>query len=121
MFRRISVRGAVAGLFGAGLLAAVLIQPSPASSPHFTEPIVADEPPKEDLDAVRVTAKSFAEAFRKGDAKALAAHWTENGEYISDDGESMRGRAAIEKDYAEAFAKRKGTVNAEIEVDSIRF
>ncbi|MFO0864004.1 MAG: SgcJ/EcaC family oxidoreductase [Gemmataceae bacterium] len=74
-----------------------------------------------EADAIRRSVQSFVAAFEKGDAKALAAHWTEAGEYLSDDGETYRGRAAIEKEYAAAFAKRKGPVKAEAEVDSIRF
>jgi uncharacterized protein (TIGR02246 family) len=74
-----------------------------------------------DSDAIRKSVQSFVAAYEKGDAKALAAHWTEEGEYLSDDGETFRGRNAIEKEYAAAFAKRKGTVKAEAEVDSIRF
>ncbi len=74
-----------------------------------------------DRDAVTKTVQSFTAAFEKGDAKALAAHWTENGEYVADDGTTIRGRAAIEKAYAGILAKRKGPAKVQIEVDSIRF
>ena len=63
---------------------------------------------------------SFAAAFESGDAKAVAAHWTENGEYISDDGTVIRGRANIEKEYAGLFARKKGA-KVEIDLESIRF
>src|SRR5437588_13066769 len=55
--------------------------------------------------AVRKTAEEFAKAFNKGDAKAVAAFWTANGEYTGPDGETVRGREALEKDYAEFFTK----------------
>ena len=109
----------------AGFAALVLIawsQRSTAFSPPDTKPCLAElEGPKEDRDAIAAAVKTFTEAFIKGDAKALAAHWTENGEYMSDDGETFRGRAAIEKEYAEAFSKRKSQPKVEIEIDTIRF
>jgi hypothetical protein len=74
-----------------------------------------------DRDALAKVARSFAAAFEGGDAKAVAAHWTENGEYVADDGTVIRGRVAIEDDYAGLFAKRKGTVKVEIEVDPFDF
>jgi uncharacterized protein (TIGR02246 family) len=71
--------------------------------------------------ALAKVARSFAAAFEKGDAKALAAHWTENGEYTADDGTVYRGRKAIETEYAELFANRKGTVKLDIDIDTVRF
>ena len=72
-----------------------------------------------DEGAVRKALTSFVAAFRKGDAKALAAHWTAEGEYTSDDGTTFRGRPALEKAYAEFFAKNPGDT-LEVEVDGIR-
>jgi uncharacterized protein (TIGR02246 family) len=74
----------------------------------------------EDEAAVRKATADFIKAVEKGDAKAVAAAWTENGEYIDDDGTTIRGRAAIEAAYAKAFAKKKN-VKVEITIDSIRF
>lgn len=73
-----------------------------------------------DQDAVRKAIDSFVAAFRKGDGKAVAGHWTAEGEYISDEGAAYRGRAALEKEYAVHFAKNPGN-GLEVEVDSIRF
>jgi hypothetical protein len=50
-------------------------------------------------------AEAFAAAFNKGDAKAVAAFWTMNGEYAGPDGEKIRGREVIEKEYADFFKK----------------
>ena len=50
-----------------------------------------------DREAIAKTVRSLATAFEKGDAKALAAHFTENGEYTTDDGTVFRGRTAIER------------------------
>jgi uncharacterized protein (TIGR02246 family) len=73
-----------------------------------------------DRAAIAKAARSFVAAFESGDAKAVAAHWTENGEYVADDGATFRGRTAIEKEYAELFSKKK-SAKVEIDVDSIRF
>ena len=74
-----------------------------------------------DRAAIEKSVKSFIAAFESGDAKAVAAHWTENGEYVADDGTTFRGRDAIEKEYQELFKKRKGKVKIDIDVETIRF
>lgn len=74
-----------------------------------------------DMAAIKKAGQSFLKAYLAGDAKALAAHWTENGEYFADDGTLIRGRAEIEKTYTEVFAKRKPNIDAAIEVTSLRF
>src|SRR6516225_2283570 len=56
--------------------------------------------------AIRKAAADFIKLVDKGDAKAVAAAWTEDGEYITDDGTTIRGRADIESAYAKAFAKK---------------
>jgi uncharacterized protein (TIGR02246 family) len=53
-------------------------------------------------------AKAFIEAFHKGDAKAVAAFWTKDGDYVDQGGKQTRGRAAIEKLYEKVFAANKG-------------
>lgn len=73
-----------------------------------------------DRDAIRKSSMEFVQAFEKGDAKALAAAWTEQGELQSEDGAVLRGRAAIEKAYADLF-KTKQKVKVEVEIASIRF
>jgi len=74
-----------------------------------------------DTDAIKQAGQSFLKAYKAGDAKAMAAHWTENGEYFADDGTVLRGRANIEKAYAASVAKKKTKADMEIEVTSIRF
>jgi uncharacterized protein (TIGR02246 family) len=75
---------------------------------------------KADEAAVRQAAEAFAKVFASGDAKAVAAAWTEAGEYIPDDGAPIRGRAALEKAYADFIAKRP-KVATETKVESVRF
>jgi uncharacterized protein (TIGR02246 family) len=73
-----------------------------------------------DREAIIKTARDFAEAFNQGDAKAIAAMWTENGESREASGRTFLGRAAIEKAYVEFFKANKGT-KIEVLVKSVRF
>ena len=52
--------------------------------------------------------QEFIAAFEKGDAKAVAAFWTEDADYVDQVGRQYKGRAAIEAMYAKAFAGQKG-------------
>lgn len=73
-----------------------------------------------DVAAIKQTAKSFAEAFNRGDAKAVASHWTENGECREEVGRVMIGRDTIEKEYA-AFFKENKDCKIEVLMKSVRF
>lgn len=73
-----------------------------------------------DDSAIREASQSLAAAFEKGDAKAIAAFWTEEGEFISDDGNVIRGRDALAKAYTGFFAKRQH-VKAEAKTQDVRF
>jgi uncharacterized protein (TIGR02246 family) len=53
-------------------------------------------------------AQEFIAAFNKGDAKAVAAFWTPDGDYVDEVGHEYKGRAAIEKLYEKVFAANKG-------------
>src|SRR5260370_41043413 len=70
--------------------------------------------------ALQKNAEAFVEAFHKGDAKALAAFWTENGDYTDQRGHKIKGREAIEKLFTELFAENKG-LKLRINIDSVRF
>src|SRR5436190_24197836 len=59
-----------------------------------------------DREAIRAATQRFARAFEKGDAAAVAARFTETGEYANDDGPPIHGRAALANAYGELFAKR---------------
>lgn len=73
-----------------------------------------DENP--DLAALRKSADSFAVAFNNGDAAAVAAHWTPNGEYVDDLDRMFSGREAIEQGYAGFLADNpKSTLRLTIE------
>jgi uncharacterized protein (TIGR02246 family) len=73
-----------------------------------------------DEEAIRKSSRAFAAAFEKGDAKAIAALWTEQGEIHEASGELIRGRAAIEKAFAEFF-KEQPKRKIEVLIEAIRF
>jgi uncharacterized protein (TIGR02246 family) len=81
----------------------------------------AESPGREsDRAAIQQAAREFAEAFAKGDAKAAASHWTEQGEYHDERGEVLRGRAVIEKALSDHFKEKHGG-RMEIQILSLRF
>lgn len=73
-----------------------------------------------DEDAIRETAESYAKAFRDGDAKAAASHFTVDAEYMDEHGNTYEGRKAIEELLAECF-KRNPEADMEIDIGEIRF
>lgn len=54
--------------------------------------------------AVHASAKNFAEAYNRHDAKALAAGFAPAGELVTEDGVILRGRDAIEQHFQTIFA-----------------
>ena len=64
-------------------------------------------------------AQAFVEAFEKGDAKAVAAFWAEDGDYVDLTGRRLQGRPAIEDAFKDYFAGNKG-VKLRIDVNSVR-
>ena len=84
----------------------------------------AVQPPEKKIDPaeepILKSADAFVQAFNKGDAKALAAAWTEKGTFTAADGKKLSGREAIEKAFTTLFAERKG-LQLRIEVEDIRF
>jgi uncharacterized protein (TIGR02246 family) len=73
-----------------------------------------------DMEAIAKNAEAFVEAFHKGDAKAVAAFWTADGDYTDQTGKQMKGRDAIEKAFAGFFAENKG-LKLRINSDALRF
>ena len=60
-----------------------------------------------ELEAIRKSSHAFEEAFNKADAKAVAALWTIDGDYVDETGQVFAGRDAIEKQYADFFANHQ--------------
>jgi uncharacterized protein (TIGR02246 family) len=80
----------------------------------------AEGPSAEQQATIAKKAQAFIDAFQKGDAKALAAFWTPDGDYADVDGHVVKGRKAIAEDFARQFAENKG-LTLRIEVASVRF
>lgn len=92
------------------------------------EPAVGNSPPRSDNKpaddmseeaAIRRSAVAFREAFNRGDAKAIAALWTADGDYVDEEGQRFQGREAIEQEYSNFFAAQPGVKIAMV-VDSVR-
>lgn len=89
------------------------------------KPEVTDQPVETaselspELALIQVQSEAFMDAFNKHDAKAVAALWTKDAEYIDDSGEVHTGRDAIEQVYADFFAEHpEATIR--IVIDSLR-
>jgi uncharacterized protein (TIGR02246 family) len=96
-------------------------RPAASAKPEAAKAAAGEEPKRSDDEAaVRKATAEFIKAVEKGDAKAVANSWTPDGEYIDDDGTTIRGRAAIEAAYTKAFARNK-KLKVELTVESIRF
>lgn len=99
-------------------LATVVVAVGPAIRPG------AAQPPKggnaADEAALLKNAEAFVEAFQKGDAKAVAAFWTTDGDYTDMAGKRLSGRAEIEKSFTAFFAENKGA-KLRVEIDALKF
>ena len=63
---------------------------------------------KKEEAALLKKAEAFVEAFNSGDAKAVAAFWTPDGDMVDREGHQVKGRKAIEAAYQKFFADAKG-------------
>jgi uncharacterized protein (TIGR02246 family) len=71
--------------------------------------------------AIRKAAASYVEAFNKGDAKALADHWSPDAVYTNrTTGEEVVGRAAISEQFTAQFKQQPG-LKLEVMVASVQF
>ncbi len=69
--------------------------------------------------AISEKANAFIEAFNKGDAKAIAAQFAEDAEWVDDEGHVLNGRDAIEKDLTKMFSEHPGR-KLDLDVESVR-
>ena len=70
--------------------------------------------------AIRASGEAFVKAFADGDAKAVAALWTENGTLVDDRGVVFKGRKAIEDEYT-AFFKAYPKATMQLTIKGIEF
>lgn len=108
----------IAGLLAMFQASAILAQPATPAAPDRTSN-EQSEPSSPEITAIRAAAEAFVTAFNQADAAAVAALWTEDGEYIDEGGRRFTGRDAIEKEYATFFADNPNT-KIRISVDSVR-
>ncbi len=63
--------------------------------------------------------QAFVDAYEKGDAKAVAAHFTENGEYVDESGYVTQGRDSIEQLLQQFFSEHP-KCRLEVSINSVR-
>jgi uncharacterized protein (TIGR02246 family) len=105
-------------VLGGALVAAVAVGLLAARPTADDEPVAPKR--QGDEEAIRAVSAGFIRALQAGDAKALAVIWTDEGEYVGEDGTVIHGRSALESAYAKALAKHH-EVKVEGGIDSIRF
>lgn len=93
---------------------------APAVACCLGAPALADEGKAEDKESIAKQGEAFVEAFHKGDAAAVAAFWTADGDYTDRTGRRLKGREAIEKAFQHFFADNK-SAKVRINSDSLRF
>ncbi|MCX5860968.1 MAG: SgcJ/EcaC family oxidoreductase [Deltaproteobacteria bacterium] len=69
--------------------------------------------------AIRHLVVLYVNAFNRGDGKALAALWAEDGEYLGPSGETAKGRDKIEAILEKFFSENKGS-QLEVDLSEIR-
>jgi uncharacterized protein (TIGR02246 family) len=118
--KRLLVAAVTIAVAAAGIGTILAWQPRPA--PTVT-PVVHEETAQKeespDEAAIRKSAADFTKAFNAGDAKAVAAQWIKDGEFQQADGETLKGRDAIQKDFTEFF-KNNPKATIEIKSESLR-
>jgi len=92
------------------------LAPPKVALPATQQPASREQTPEAGIKSIT---QQYVKAFNAKDAKAAAALWTENGEFIDVDGVTIRGRAAIEKSLADDF-KMSPKATLEASVDSVR-
>ena len=90
------------------------------ASPEPTPASPTSDKASPDEAAIRLTGESFVKAYCAADAKAIAAHFTTDAEYIDEQGNVYQGREAIEEAMTACLASNPGC-QIEMNIDSIRF
>src|SRR5690349_11434476 len=74
--------------------------------------------PAPDEQAIRQFINTYIDAYNKGDAEAVAALFTEDAEYVQEDGDVLHGRKEIREEVAKTFEDQKGA-KLSVQIDSI--
>jgi uncharacterized protein (TIGR02246 family) len=90
-----------------------------AEAPRVAAPMVTQQQAA-DEQAIRETGAAFMKAYGEADAKAVAAHFSADAEYVDEQGTVFQGRPAIEESLAAFFAENPGC-QLEMNIDTLRF
>ncbi len=85
-----------------------------------TQDTASQEQTHPDVAAIESALESYIAAYNAGDAKALALHWGEAGQYTLPDGTVVQGRVELEQLFTAHFAESKNRV-MELEGTLIEF
>jgi uncharacterized protein (TIGR02246 family) len=95
--------------------------PSGSSTPAINRSQPAARTGRSDDErAIRAVAETFRSAYNAGDAKAVAALYTEDAEIVDEFGERIKGRSNIDATFEALFQRRKGA-KIEVSTDAISF
>jgi uncharacterized protein (TIGR02246 family) len=111
----VNLRAAVVG--GALVLALAPAPPAARAAQQSRQAQGAER--ASDQAAILRRTQEFLRAVSRGEARDLAAFWTDQGEYIRGD-LTIRGRENIEKAYAESLKQRE-PAEIELQSESVRF
>ncbi len=103
----------LAAAFMTAVLAPSLFAQAPEAPESASKLSAADEA------AIRASAEAYTKAYAAADAKALAALWTADAEYVDDLGQEFHGRDAIVRALTSTWGEQPGTT-LELNVASIR-
>jgi uncharacterized protein (TIGR02246 family) len=116
---------------GLGLMSTALAQvpaagrrpPVPSTGERQVGAVVAEGllgDRRADATAIKHVTEAFTQAFNSGDARAVAALYTDDAELIDEYGERVQGRRLIQDFYDALFSERKGAT-IDVSVSSLRF
>ncbi|MDC0265821.1 SgcJ/EcaC family oxidoreductase [Mariniblastus sp.] len=103
----------ITGLLLIGSISGTILIPQLLNAEETRVPMTVNE------SEIRECAKAFSNAFNSGDAKAIAAQWTMDGDYTNEAGIEFNGREAIEKEYTNFFKQYPG-VKIKIDIEEIK-
>jgi uncharacterized protein (TIGR02246 family) len=110
----------VCALLGSGAARAAGAAPEKAAAQPKAAAAAPNTDNQADEKAIRATADAFVKAFNAGDVKAVGVLFAPDAEYTDESGQSIHGRVAIEKEYADLFKEHPGATMT-VTVGSIRF
>jgi uncharacterized protein (TIGR02246 family) len=104
-------------LLAASFLMIAACQPAPEATSDASADAAALSAP--DMEAIKAEIQAretaYAEAYSAKDAATVAAMYTEDAIAMSDDRPAVTGRAAIQKDMEESYARRTTDMNMSFE------